>query len=364
MKPRPPGAACAHPDAAGGTGAAGRRTLLKCQACVAFGMLLSLTSAALLRGWDRQQQQQQQQRQLAVACPQAPRAAAQRAANASLAAASSQPRPQVVPELPATGELVFPGVAAAVLAAEREGRGRSVISMALYGAQARFTDGALDNALLVRRDWGNWTLRVYVGDGVPEGTLTALQALGAELVRVTSNQRGAAGMFWRFYVLEDRTVSRFIIRDADSRLTRRDRAAVDEWVASGAFFHTLHDNPYHSTPVMGGMWGAVNGLVSPRIIAEWRDADAKNSPTYTLGNDQAWLAGSLWPHVKNFTLQHASFQCGAYGAREFRGFPTKRESMQDFVGNIYVRENEFLGMNLTQSECPAQCRRHASWTAC
>ncbi|KAF8056733.1 hypothetical protein HT031_006231 [Scenedesmus sp. PABB004] len=232
------------------------------------------TAAAAAGGTQQTQQQQQQQQQQAQPFG---------------SDASSTQHPAVVPELPDTGETVFPAVAAAVLAAEREGRGRKLISMALYGDNPRYTAGVVENALFVRRDWGNWTLRVYAGEGVPEATLAALRVLGAELVRVTSNQRGIAGMFWRFYALEDASATRVIVRDADARLTPRDRAAVDEWVASGRLFHAMNDHPYHSVPILGGMWGAVGGLINPRVIRAWRDADRQSNASYAHGSDQTWL---------------------------------------------------------------------------
>ena len=48
----------------------------------------------------------------------------------------------------------------------------------------------------------------------------------------------------------------FIIRDADSRLSRRDFCAVEEWLKSGKMFHVLRDHPSHSNfPISGGLWG-------------------------------------------------------------------------------------------------------------
>ena len=74
-------------------------------------------------------------------------------------------------------------------------------------------------------------------------------------------------MSWRFLPLEDPTVERFIARDCDSRLTPRDKAAVDAWVESGKKFHVVcmccvdpahlilgqvRDHPSHSNYPMSG----------------------------------------------------------------------------------------------------------------
>lgn len=61
-------------------------------------------------------------------------------------------------------------------------------------------------------------------------------------------------------------MTRFIIRDADARLTPRDFYAVQEWASTKRPFHILRDDVYHGLSIMGGMWGAVGGLLHPRIL--------------------------------------------------------------------------------------------------
>lgn len=118
--------------------------------------------------------------------------------------------------------LAQPAIAAQVLEIEKQGRGRNIIAMSLYGNHSRYTAGAIDNAAIARRDWHGWTLRMYHDqDGVPEDVLGILHALGTDLVLVNTTTRGENGMFWRFFALEDPTVTRVIMRDSDSRLTHR-----------------------------------------------------------------------------------------------------------------------------------------------
>ena len=50
---------------------------------------------------------------------------------------------------------------------------------------------------------------------------------------------------WRFLPACDRTVSVMASRDLDSPLTRRERAAIDEWLSSNLSFHSMRDHPYH-----------------------------------------------------------------------------------------------------------------------
>lgn len=267
----------------------------------------------------------------------------------------------VVPDLSGRKESILLDVAKQVLAHERTGRGRKVIAMSLYGNNTRYTQGAILNAVLARRDWPDWTLRFYYGDGVPEHDLRILKTLGSELVKIDLVQNSRVSMYWRFFALEDRTATRIISRDADAQLSLRDRAAVREWIASGHLFHTLHDHYGHGTPILGGMWGAVNGFLNPQLMQDWRQSKDQSSGVW--GNDQDWLAKVVWPLVKNNTLDHASFFCKKYGASEWRGFPSQRLHGYDFVGNAYTPQDNFLGICL-RATCPAECRRQPEWKSC
>ena len=66
---------------------------------------------------------------------------------------------------------------------------------------------------------------------------------------------------WRFLPLGDPTVSKFMARDADSRITHREQAAVQEWLESHMPFHAMRDHPSHYFPMQSGMWGADNDLI-------------------------------------------------------------------------------------------------------
>ena len=48
----------------------------------------------------------------------------------------------------------------------------------------------------------------------------------------------------------------YLSRDLDSRFGKREAAAVEEWLQSGAAVHTMRDHPQHGVPLLGGLWGA------------------------------------------------------------------------------------------------------------
>lgn len=189
-----------------------------------------------------------------------------------------------------------------------------------------------------------------------------------------STQGKVSSTFWRFLALTDPTVTRVICRDTDARLSNRDKAAVEEWITSGYYFHMMHDHPYHGGhPVLAGMFGSVNGLLNPKLIQRWfqKDQDVAianetGPPSYHWWADQDWLKETVWPLVANYTLSHSSFSCGKFGEAKTLGFPLQRVSAMDFVGNVHRQANLWQGERLPDSgtTCPLQCRRKPDWTTC
>jgi hypothetical protein len=135
-----------------------------------------------------------------------------------------------------------------------------VISFSLYGSHRIYGEGALRNLELAPVFYPGWICRFYLDDSVPLQYQEELTARGAEIVRVTKKSLGPMyGRYWRMWVAADAAVDRYIVRDVDSRLNARERAGVDEWIASGKTFHIMRDSACHRTRALAGMWGGVGG---------------------------------------------------------------------------------------------------------
>ena len=89
----------------------------------------------------------------------------------------------------------------------------------------------MHNTELAKVNFPGCKLRVYNGMlagnsrlnlDVPAVILTYLQELGAEIKFIDLNTSRISSMMWRFFVADYLTVDRFIVRDCDARLTKRD----------------------------------------------------------------------------------------------------------------------------------------------
>jgi hypothetical protein len=136
-----------------------------------------------------------------------------------------------------------------------------VISTSLYGDNPRYTWGVVRNAELMPAVFPGWHLRVYTRSDMmpPTDIMADLRALGADIVTLGGEEKTSGfGMNWRFLVADDGGVDTFLCRDADSRVSLRDRWAAEEWLVGGKEpFHVVRDHPSHSGyKLMGGTWGA------------------------------------------------------------------------------------------------------------
>jgi hypothetical protein len=115
-----------------------------------------------------------------------------------------------------------------------------------------------------------WEMRIYHDSSVNEPYGEQLRSYAAAglvtLVHHEENIATCRSMLWRLLPLWDADAGYLICRDMDSLPTAKDRAAVDEFIASGKLIHELCDNDSHSG-LMGGMVGFAPG-VADRLCAQ------------------------------------------------------------------------------------------------
>ena len=205
---------------------------------------------------------------------------------------------------------------------------KKVISYSLWGDNPIYTHGALRNLEMAKEVYPDWICRFYLDKNVPEDIVTKLKDGGAEVYKYMKDGDWYA-MFWRFLPASDPKVDVMISRDCDSRLTIREKEAVEEWLKSDKLFHIMRDHPYHKTEILGGMWGVKKPLLN----------DMKNlMGNYKMGNfwqtDQNFLRERVYPLVKNYAMVHDEYF-------EKTGFPSPRID-GEFVGEAFNHRDELL----------------------
>ncbi len=185
-------------------------------------------------------------------------------------------------------------------------RRRDVVAFSLWGDVPLYTRGAIENAGMIPGLLPGWTCRVYHDDSVPLAILDELAAKGAELVAMPPHRETGLGLFWRFGAAVDPSVRRFLCRDADSRPSPRETAAIEAWVASGRDFHIIRDEVLHCEVMLAGLWGGKAGLLPdlPERVARWQAANPHRMNARV--EDQRFLRFEVWPLARGCALIHDS----------------------------------------------------------
>jgi hypothetical protein len=205
---------------------------------------------------------------------------------------------------------------------------KKIISFSLWGDNPKYTIGAIRNAELTPIIYPGWVSRFYCGESVPTDIIKTLISLPNTEVVMMDVDGDWTGMFWRFYACEDSDI--MLSRDTDSRLSLREKLAVDEWLSSDKDFHIMRDHPYHNIEILGGMWGVRNGLLKniKELLSDYTKGDFWQV-------DQNFLREKIHPLVVNNSFTHDSYLNYNINSKTF---PSERIN-REFVGDVFD-ENE------------------------
>jgi hypothetical protein len=194
-----------------------------------------------------------------------------------------------------------------------------VVSFCLWGDKPQYTIGAIKNAKLALEIYPGWECWYFVDDNELNFCLPHFNELESmDHVRIFAV--GASKhhlMLSRFRAIDgsrhthgpDIPVDVMLSRDCDSRLSLREKLAVDKWLASDKQFLVLKDHPWHAgVPILGGLWGVKAGILSNmgQMIHDFIREDPRNEWQC----DQRFLAQKIWPKVSHTAMIFDPFYGG------------------------------------------------------
>ena len=214
---------------------------------------------------------------------------------------------------------------------------KQLITYSLYGSEERYTIGAIKNAILATRHFKGYTLRFYTGASVPESIKQTLQLFPHVQLVEEQGPEDHRAKLWRFQALADPVFDVVLSRDADARLTHRERIAHEEFLASGLDFHIMKDHPTgHDYKISAGMFAARTRAI-PDDLKETEEA----ANYYTA--DQDWLAAHIWPLIKDSALIHdESYQTPTEGQSRRRAFPIAKKATLHHIGAALEADDRFI----------------------
>jgi hypothetical protein len=229
----------------------------------------------------------------------------------------------------------------------------ALISFSLFGTDPKYRLGMLENLRIIKDVMPDWKTIVYCGGEVPDSFIDQLRRCGGQ-VEIMSPSTRMGGMFWRFLPILTQDFSHVVFRDADSRISLRELALIDQWISTGKTLHIIRDHPHHAFPILGGLWGVTSKVHSYPI--PW---DLMMDFPGNFGSDQLFLARYVYPVLKNDSFVHDAFfflerhsvrplqvhdNSGAFVGESFNGSnqPSleKRQVVLD-IGTSVIRRNLF-----------------------
>ena len=211
------------------------------------------------------------------------------------------------------------------------------LSFSLWGDKPIYNVGAIRNAELWKEIYPDWQMVVYYDNTVPKETIEKLDELC--VITIDMTEKNLYGMFWRFFAVDLPKSEYCVFRDSDSRITIREKMAVDEWINSGKSLHVMRDHPAHGIPfgsdrlgILGGMWG-IKSISVPLVDMISKFTNGKN---LSYGSDQTFLR-TIYSIFENDKTTHDEFF-------EKNPFPVSREYGR-FIGDRIDEFDKPVGLD-------------------
>jgi hypothetical protein len=207
----------------------------------------------------------------------------------------------------------------------------NLISFAIWGQDPKYLIGAIKNADLAQEIYPNWLCRFYVAASVPEQIISILESKPNVQVVRREDWGDWRSSFWRFEPLSEEGVDVLISRDCDSRLNKREKGAVLEWIESEYDFHIMKDHPWHFTyPILAGMFGCKKNVIES--IQQKINSYNKTNWYHT---DQEFLKHEIYQIIEQRCLIHDSIN------KTGKKFPSLRNGYE-FVGESYDENDQTI----------------------
>ena len=165
----------------------------------------------------------------------------------------------------------------------------NIISFSLWGDNPLYNIGAIKNADLALQIYPDWYCYYYCNKCVPEKTINELKKRNNTKIFIQNKIGNINSATDRFLAVDLPETERIIFRDTDSRLSNREKLAVDEWIYKNYDIHIMRDHPSHGWFIQAGMFG----LKANKFKGEMNSVLNAFNFTNIKGQDQDFISAYL-----------------------------------------------------------------------
>jgi hypothetical protein len=189
-----------------------------------------------------------------------------------------------------------------------------VFSFCIYGTERNYYEGLLENIQIIQEHFPDF--EIYIYKGVCDSSWTFEDNCKV----VETHKEGVINMVYRYLPLGFADIG--FVRDADSRITERDRWCIQEFLKSDKCYHIIRDHYWHKEPIMGGIFGWKKQL----------EIDLSLDSVLEYSQDMVYLKDNLYPLIKSDSLVHTNNHAFVGEYVELITIPQKDK--YDFIGNV------------------------------
>lgn len=209
---------------------------------------------------------------------------------------------------------------------------KRAFSFCIYGDSRTYLEGLLKNLVAISALYPSFEKHIYAGCDISEAFIDACESFSSTYVHRLPFTGGRL-MSCRFLAIDLPNIELMIVRDADSRITARDRWCIDDFIASDFELFTIRDHKFHYREIMGGLWGMrrIPGFSMQAAYAEFtaatRDLDRYQS-------DQDFLRNFIYRRYRESILIYSP--TWAFPGETCRKISLERNGPHDFCGNVII----------------------------
>lgn len=206
-----------------------------------------------------------------------------------------------------------------------------VFSFCLYGEQAKYCQGMIENLKLINEFYSDFYIWIYIGDNIPQGYLNKITSFNnVKIIPIGINNYCLTA--YRFFAIDSEEVEVMFVRDSDSRVNERDRWCINKFLLSSKLVHSIRDQYWHKNRLMAGMWGCKKGALNKSIKTLF-DNYQKRFNMNEYGRDELFLKEEIYPLVSSNVLIHTNINLYKEEIAERIRF--KNDNV-NFIGNVIL----------------------------
>ena len=187
-------------------------------------------------------------------------------------------------------------------------------SFCIYGTELNYYEGLLENIQIIHEYFPDFEIFIY------KGICDHSWRFDENCKIIETHKEGAINMLYRYLPIGFADIG--FIRDADSRISERDRWCIEEFLKSSKSYHIIRDHYWHKEPIMGGIFGWKKKL----------EIDLSLDSVIGYSQDMTYLKEHLYPLIKSDSLIHTNNH--AFVGEYVELIKIHHKDQWDFIGNV------------------------------